>query len=193
VLGVAINKYNALNKYGFLTDNRTRLLKYIAVLAVSFTALLFTYRLKLTDFANLSAISQFASYSVFLVVKTALVLLFALLAFCLARIIVVSSSKASRPPSRAIWYRALLLISFSSYAIYLFFGCILVPLMHALIGTNITRLRSTSFRSSSDCRRSSLLLICYKARKTKSKVESENIALPQCPHLIKHKKSKISN
>jgi len=140
VLGIAFSKYNTLDKYGFLTDNRTRLLKYFAAAAVSFTALLFLYRLKVTDFANVSAVPHFASYGGFLIVKTALFLLFVLLAFYLARIMVVSSSKVSRPPSRAVWYRTLLLISFSSYAIYLFFGYILVPLMYALIGAQVTAL-----------------------------------------------------
>jgi hypothetical protein len=139
-LGVAVSKYNVLGRYGFLTDNRTRLLKYSAAAAVSFTALLFIYRLKMTDFANVSAVSRFASYGGFLVVETALFLLFALLAFCLARIVVVSSSKASRPLSHAVWYRAFLLISFSSYAIYLFFGYIQELLMHALIGAQLTAL-----------------------------------------------------
>jgi cellulose synthase/poly-beta-1,6-N-acetylglucosamine synthase-like glycosyltransferase len=53
---------------------------------------------------------------------------------------VVSFSKASRPLSRAVWYRALLLISFSSYAIYLFFTTILIQFMHALLVTPLTAL-----------------------------------------------------
>ena len=138
-LGVAVSKYNILGRYGFLTDNRTRLLKYVAVATVSLTAALFIYPLVRSSL-TVSAVPRFASYGGVLVVENALYLLFALLAFCLARIIVVSSSKASGPPSHAVWYRALLLISFSSYAIYLFFGLILVQLMHALIGAQLTAL-----------------------------------------------------
>jgi peptidoglycan/LPS O-acetylase OafA/YrhL len=126
VLGVAVSKYNVLGKYGFQSDNRMRLLKYIVVGAVSFAATLLIFpRLSLR-------------YGFSLIIQNALFLLFVLLAFCLARIIVVSSSKASSPLSQALWYRVLLLISFSSYAIYLFFGPILTPLMYALIGTQLT-------------------------------------------------------
>ena len=126
VLGVAVSKYDVLGKYGFLSDKRMRLLKYIVVAAVSFAVTLLIFsRLSLT-------------YGFSLIMQNALFLLFVLLAFCLARIIVVSSSKASPPLSRALWYRVLLLISFSSYAIYLFFLIILVPLMYALLGTQLT-------------------------------------------------------
>ena len=138
VLGVAISKYDVLGKYGFLTDNRTKLLKNVAVAAVSFTAFLFIYTLSLQP-ANASAVSRFASYFSF-VMTNALFLLFALLTFCLVRLVVVSFSKASRPLSRAVWYRALLLISFSSYAIYLFFTTILIQFMHALLVTPLTAL-----------------------------------------------------
>jgi peptidoglycan/LPS O-acetylase OafA/YrhL len=139
VLGVAISKYDVLGKYGFLTDDRTILLKYVAVAAVSLTAVLFIYTLPQHP-ANASAVIRFASYGFFLVLTNVLFLLFALLSFCLARIIVVSSSKASRPLSHAVWYRALLLISFSSYAIYLFFTTILIQFMHALMSTQLTAL-----------------------------------------------------
>ena len=127
VLGVAVSKYDVLGKYGFLSDKRMRLLKYIVVAAVSFAVTLLIFsRLSLT-------------YGFSLVMQNALFLLFVLLAFCLARIIVVSSSKASPPLSRALWYRVLLfLISFSWSAIYLFFLIILVPLMYALLGTQLT-------------------------------------------------------
>jgi len=139
-LGVAVSKYNVLGRYGFLTDNRRRLFKYIAAAAVSLTALLFIYGLSRPS-ANVSAVSRFASYGGLLVVETALFLLFALFVFCLARMIVVSSSKASKPPSRAVWYRVLLLISFSSYAIYLFFGYILASLtLPALTSAQLTAL-----------------------------------------------------
>jgi peptidoglycan/LPS O-acetylase OafA/YrhL len=138
VLGVAVSKYNVLGKYGFLTDNRTRLLKYVAVATVSLAAVLLIYTL-LQPPANASA-ALIASYSYGVVLRNALFFLFTLLAFCLARIVVVSSSKASRPLSRAVWYRALLLIAFSSYAIYLFFTPILTQLMDALIGAQLTAL-----------------------------------------------------
>jgi peptidoglycan/LPS O-acetylase OafA/YrhL len=133
VLGVAISKYDILGKYGFLTDNRTRLLKYVVVAAVSLTALLFIDNFPQPS-ANLFAIPRFV------VVTNALFLLFALLAFCLARITVASFSKASKPLSHAVWYRTLLLISFSSYAIYLFFLPILTSFMHALIGIQLMQL-----------------------------------------------------
>lgn len=134
VLGVAISKYDVLGKYGFLTDNRMRLLKYIVVIAVSFAAALWINHSQTLPvyLVRYRAIIQFA------LLQNALFLLFVLLAFCMARIIVVSLPKASPPLSQALWFRALRLISFSSYALYLFFGPILVPLMFALIGTQLT-------------------------------------------------------
>jgi peptidoglycan/LPS O-acetylase OafA/YrhL len=142
VTGVAISKWNVLSSYGLLTDDKTRLLKYVGFSAVSFTAALFIYIgvWSPINSANASAVIRFASYGFFLVLTNVLFLLFALLSFCLARIIVVSSSKASRPLSHAVWYRALLLISFSSYAIYLFFTTILIQFMHALMSTQLTAL-----------------------------------------------------
>ena len=135
VLGVAVSKYDVLSKYGFLSDNRMRLLKYIVVAAVSFAVTLLIFsRLPLSYLFSLITLRYLFS----LIMQNALFLLFVMLAFCLARIIVVSSSKASPPLSRALWYRVLLLISFSSYAIYLFFLSILVPLMYALLGTQLT-------------------------------------------------------
>lgn len=140
VLGVAVSKYNILGRYGLLTNNRTRLLKYVAVAAVSMTALLFVYPLLQHPSANVSTVSGFARNSGVLIVDNVLWLLFVLLVFCLVRIIVVSSSKASRPLSHAIWYRGLLVISFSTYAIYLFFGLILSQFMSALMGAQLTAL-----------------------------------------------------
>jgi hypothetical protein len=139
VLGVAVSKYNTLGRYGFLTDDRTRLLKYVAVAGISLTALLFAYPV-LHPSANVSTVSGLASNGGVLIVDNALWLLFILLVFCLVRIIVVSSSNASRPLSHAIWYRVFLLISSSSYAIFLFFGLILTNSMNALIGAQLTAL-----------------------------------------------------
>jgi peptidoglycan/LPS O-acetylase OafA/YrhL len=136
VLGVAISKYDVLGKYGFLTENRTRLLKYVAVATVSLTAAFFL-RTLLQHSANVSAVTRFASYGLF-VLTSLVLLLFALLAFCLARLIVVSFSKASRPLSYVVWYRGLLLISFSAYAIYLFFRPILIQFENALLGAQLT-------------------------------------------------------
>jgi peptidoglycan/LPS O-acetylase OafA/YrhL len=64
VLGVAVSKYDVLGKYGFLSDNRMRLLKYIVVAAVSLTVLLFidTH----PPSANVSSVSRFASFGFFL-------------------------------------------------------------------------------------------------------------------------------
>ena len=46
VLGVAISKYDdILGKYGFLTDDRAKLLKYSAMVTVSFAAVLFLHAL----------------------------------------------------------------------------------------------------------------------------------------------------
>jgi peptidoglycan/LPS O-acetylase OafA/YrhL len=146
VLGVAISKYDVLGKYGFLTDNRTTLLKYVAVAAIIFIVALFLYALffflfyLLNHSAYVSAASNFASYGLVFIAPTVLFLLFALLTFCLARIIVVSYSNASRPHSAAVWYRALLVIAFSSYAIFLFFVPILTQFMYALMGTQLTLL-----------------------------------------------------
>ncbi len=139
VLGVAISKFDLLSKYGFLSDDRTRLLKYVAVAAVSLTVLLFMDTLQPS--ANVSAVSRFASFGFSFVVTNALFLVFALLAFSLARIIVVSSSKASRPLSHVVWYRAFLVISFSSYAIYLFFLPILTFFLRVLIDAQLTALQ----------------------------------------------------
>jgi peptidoglycan/LPS O-acetylase OafA/YrhL len=139
VFGVAISKYDILGKYGFLTDDRTRLLKYVAVAAVSLIAVLFIYNLPQNP-ARESVVSHFVTTVFLFIMMNLMFLLFALLAFCLVRILVVSSSKASRPLSQAVWYRTLLLISFSSYAIYLFFTTILIQFMLALMGTNLTAL-----------------------------------------------------
>jgi peptidoglycan/LPS O-acetylase OafA/YrhL len=136
VLGVASSKYDVLGKYGFLTDNRTRLLKNLAAATVSLAAALFLYLL-FEHLASVSAVLRFASDGLFIMTNV-LFLLFALLSFCLARIIVVSFSKASQPVFYTIWYRALLLISFSSYAIYLFFMLILTQFMYALMGAQLT-------------------------------------------------------
>jgi|GEM_PF-845127 len=138
VLGVAISKYDVLGKRAFLTENRTTLLKYAALAAVSFTAALVLYTV-LQHYANVSAISRFAGYGLF-VMTTVLFLVFALLTFCLARIIVVSFSKHPLRLSYRVWYRALLVISFSSYAIYLFFLPILGEIMNAIIGAHLTPL-----------------------------------------------------
>jgi peptidoglycan/LPS O-acetylase OafA/YrhL len=142
-LGVAVSNYNILGRYGFLTDNRTRLLKYVAVAAVPLTAAIFAYPLvqsTVLSSANPSSVSSFASYGGLLVVLNAMFVLFILVAFCLVRILVISSSKASRPLSHAVWYRALLLISFSSYAIYLFFMPVLGVLIRALMRAQLTAL-----------------------------------------------------
>jgi peptidoglycan/LPS O-acetylase OafA/YrhL len=139
VLGIAVSKFHLLDKYGFLTDDRTRLLRYVAVFAVSITALLFIDNVPWLS-ANVSAVSRFASFGFSFIEMNVLFLLFSLLAFSLARIIVVSSSQTSRRPSHAVWYRALLLISFSSYAVYLFFLPILMHFMYALIDAQLTAL-----------------------------------------------------
>lgn len=138
VLGVAISKYDILGKYGFLTENRKKLLKYSTVVTVSFAAVLASYALLFS--ANLSVVTRFADYGLF-PLKNVLYLLFALLAFCLARLFVVSYSKASRPLSYAVLHRGLLLIGFSSYAIYLFFMPILTEFMYALLRTQLTALQ----------------------------------------------------
>ncbi len=138
-LGVATSKYNIFGRYVLLTDNRTRLLKYVAVAAVSMTALLVVYFL-LHPFENVSTPPAICSNVGDLIEVNALWILFILLMFCLARIMVISSSKASKPLSRTVWYRTLLLISFSSYAIYLFFGLILHLTMNALAGAQLTAL-----------------------------------------------------
>jgi peptidoglycan/LPS O-acetylase OafA/YrhL len=134
VIGVAISKYEVLSKYGFLTDNRAKLLKKVAVATVFLTAVLVLSAL-LWQSANVSALSFFASYGL----VNVLYLVFALLTFCLARIMVISISNASRPLSYAV-YRALLVIAFSSYAIFLFFMPILRLSYNALIGAQLTAL-----------------------------------------------------
>jgi hypothetical protein len=106
---------------------------------VSFAAVLFLYRFLYA--ANGAGVIRFADYGLF-VLQNVLFLIFALLAFCLARLFVVSFSKASRPLSYAVLYRGLLLIAFSSYALYLFPMPILTEFMYALNGAQLTGLET---------------------------------------------------
>ena len=167
VLGVAISKYDVLGKYGFLTDNRMRLLKHIVVTAVFFAAALWIYYLQTLP----AYLVRYRTIIQFALLQNALFLLFVLLAFCLARIIVASSSKASPPLSQALWFRALLLISFSSYAIYLFFGPILTPLMLALIGTQLTGFEIDVIQIFVGL--PIVVLVAYLLQKTQNEIESK--------------------
>jgi len=144
VLGVATSKYNIFHKYGFQTNDQTRLLKYIVVGGIALTFVLFVYTRELR-LANVSATLYFLNYSLF-VTKNLVFFLFALVAFCLARILVISSCKASRRSYQPIWYRGLLLISFSSYAIYLFFLPILTQSMKTLTSAQLASFEVTIFQ-----------------------------------------------
>lgn len=83
-----------------------RLLKYVVVAAVSLTAVLFLYNL-LQHSSYISAVARFASYG-FFDKPDVLFRLFALLTFCLARIVVVSFSTG---PSRSLIYSGIVRFS----------------------------------------------------------------------------------
>lgn len=77
----------------------------------------------------------------FLGITTTQFFLFVLFAFCLARMIVVSHSKVAHPQALHVLFRGLLLVSFSSYAIYLFFLPILTSFMQLFMGFQLTPLQ----------------------------------------------------
>ncbi|MGZ4846460.1 MAG: acyltransferase family protein [Halobacteriota archaeon] len=139
VFGVAICKYDVLSKYGFLTSNATRLSTYAAVSGVSLAAGLLVNGF-LVHNTSIYLVSRLMAY-VNALVSNVLYLVFSLLAFCFARLLVVSSSKTADMQPHALWYRSLLLIAFSSYAIYLFFLPLLTSFQNVLIAAQLTELQ----------------------------------------------------